>query len=131
MKDKRFIQQISTRDGAYLVSFAFIMLVQQVQMVLSQGLQETRPKNGTITYDKSHHKTVTTRYYHTTYHPHVVVLAFCIPLEVSLQFFFHPSLDTVNHLNRAGNDNILSNEKLYRCISINDFFRLRPATLAI
>ena len=81
-------------------------------------------------YDKSHHETIT-RYYHTTYHPHVVVEAFCIPLEVSLQFSFHPSLDTVNHLNRAGNVNILKNEKLFRCISIKNFFRLRPATLAI
>ena len=58
-----------------------------------------------LMYDKSHQETII-RYCHTTYHPHVVVSAFCIPLEVSLQFFFHPSLDTVNHLNRAGNVSI-------------------------
>ena len=52
-------------------------------------------------------KAIRKQYYNTTYHPHVVVYAFCIPLEVSLQFSFHSSLDTVNHLNRAGNVNIL------------------------
>ena len=50
------------------------MQVQQVQMVLSQGSQTTRTKSGTNTnVRESHHETVTTRYYHTTYHPHVVV----------------------------------------------------------
>ena len=34
----------------------------------------------------------------TTYHPRVVVQAFYIPVEVSLQFFFHPFVDKATRL---------------------------------
>ena len=36
----------------------------------------------------------------TTYHPHVVVQAFCILAEVSLQFFFHPFVDKATRLKK-------------------------------
>ena len=34
----------------------------------------------------------------TTYHPRVVVWAFCILAGVSLQFFFHPFVDKASRL---------------------------------
>ena len=42
--------------------------------------------------------TTTTKFFHTAYHPRVVVEAFYIPLLAMLKFVFHPSLDTASHL---------------------------------
>ena len=71
----------------------YILVYRKAHMQLEQKAAQI------LMYDKSHLETIK-RHYHTTYHPHVVV-------EVSLEFFFHPSLDKVNHLNRAGNVDIL------------------------
>jgi len=34
----------------------------------------------------------------TIFHPRVVASTFCVPAVASVQFFCHPSVDKVNHL---------------------------------
>ena len=66
IKDKRFLQQRSTRDGVLLLSFPFVRLGQQVQLVYLKAHTQLEQKTAQILmYDKSHQETIT-RYYHTT-----------------------------------------------------------------
>ena len=65
IKDKRLLQQRSTRDRV-LLSFPFVRLVQQVQLVyLNAHIQLEQKAAQILMFDKSHQETIG-RHYHTT-----------------------------------------------------------------